>query len=120
MKLKKNDLYYKIMQAFAAMTITFSLSGCAALADSVDLDAPDFTNQQAVAKMEDTIKAHAALDNTTPGPLKTVCNYDDSIQEDETYHCTTYVKQASVVLYGDCTEAQCTATGYDKVEKSDE
>lgn len=120
MKLRKDVLYYKIMQAFATTTIMFSLSGCAALAESVDLDAPTFTNQQAVFKMEDTIKAHASLENTIPGPLQTVCNYDDSIQEDETYHCTTYVKQASVVLYADCTEEQCNATGYDKVEKSDE
>ncbi|MDR5209398.1 hypothetical protein RHO99_17870 [Salmonella enterica subsp. enterica serovar Typhimurium] len=120
MKLKKDVLFHKIMQVFAVTTMAFSLSACATLLDSVDLDAPTFTNQQAVDKMEDTIKAHAALDNTTPGPLQTVCNYDDSIQEDETYHCTTYVKESSVVLYADCTEEQCTATGYDQVEKSDE
>ena len=114
MKLNKNVLFYKIMLAF---TLSVSLSACSALLDTPDLSGPDFTNEQAVAKMEDTIKAHAALDNATPGPLQTVCNYDDSIQEDETYHCTTYVKQASVVLYADCTAEQCNATGYDKVEE---
>lgn len=110
----------KLNKILLVCALAFSTTACSTLLDvasTVDLDAPTFTNEQAVSKMEDTIKAHAALDNATPGPLQTVCNYDDSIQEDETYHCTTYVKQASVVLYADCTEEQCVATGYDKVEK---
>lgn len=110
----------KLNKILLVCALAFSTTACSTLLDvasTVDLDAPTFTNEQATAKMEDTIKAHAALENATPGPLQTVCNYDESIQEDETYHCTTYVKQASVVLYADCTEAQCVATGYDKVEE---
>ena len=109
----------KFRKLLLVCALAFSTTACSTVMDmaaDVDLDAPTFTNSQAVSKMEDTIKAHAA----PPGPLQTVCNYDESIQEDETYHCTTYVKQASVVLYADCNADQCTATGYDKVEKDNE
>lgn len=111
----------KLNKMILICALAFSATACSTLtemASSVDLTAPTFTNQQAVSKMEDTIKAHAALENTTPGPIQTVCNYDDSIQEDETYHCTTYVKESSVVLYADCTEEMCKTTGYDKVEEN--
>ena len=122
MKMNKHVLYHKIMLSFAATTLALSMSGCstmAAVLDTPDLSGPDFTNQQAVSKMEDTIKAHAALENTTPGPLQTVCNFEDG-DDEETYQCTTLVKDSSIVLYADCTAQQCTATGYDKVEKDGE
>lgn len=110
----------KFNKLLLVCALAFSTTACSTLLDVADLDEPTFTNQQATAKMEDTIKAHAAMDNVSAGPLQTVCNYDESIQEDETYHCTTYVKQSSVVLYADCTADQCNATGYDKVEKDNE
>lgn len=123
MKLKKEVLYHKIMMTFAVTSLAISLSACSAVSavlDTPDITGPDFTTAQAVSKMEDTIKAHAAMQNTSPGPLQTVCNFDDSIDDPETYHCTTYVKDSAVVLYADCTAEQCKATGYDKVVKSDE
>lgn len=120
MKLMKNELYHRIMRSFAMTAMGISLTACASFLDAADLSGPEFTNEQAVAKMEDTIKAHAALDNTTPGPIETVCNYDGSLTGDEVYHCTAYVKQSSVVLYADCTSEQCVATGYDQVEMNDE
>ena len=110
----------KLKKILLVCALSFSTTACSTLtevASNIGLDAPTFTNEQAVSKMEDTIKAHAALDNTTPGPLRTVCNYDGSLTGGEVYHCTTYVKQASVTLYADCTEEQCNATGYDKVEE---
>ncbi|WPJ72081.1 hypothetical protein DEEACLCL_00064 [Salmonella phage CRW-SP2] len=108
----------KAISVWAAMSVlVFSTTACSTLLSTPDLTGPDFTNDQAVTKMEDTIKAHAALQNTTPGALQTVCNYDDSIEDTETYHCTSFVKESMVVLYADCTAEQCTATGYDKVEK---
>lgn len=111
MKLQKDE----IMMAFAAAGFALSLSACSAVSavlDTPDLSGPDFTNEQAVSKMEDTVKARGAT-----GALQTVCNYDDSIDDPETYHCTTLVKDSMVVLYADCTTDQCAATGYDKVEK---
>lgn len=110
----------RIIAWLAVSFITISTSACSTLLDTPDLSGPDFTNPQAVAKMEDTIKAHAALQGATPGPLQTVCNYDESIQEDETYHCTSLVKDSMVVLYADCNALECQTTGYDKVEKNDE
>ena len=110
----------KRIMSIIALSITMTTTGCSTLLSTPDLSGPDFTNQQAVALMEDTIKAHAALDNTTPGALKTVCNYDDTIDDPETYRCTSLVKESMVVLYADCTPEMCKATGYDKVEKDDE
>lgn len=114
MKLNKNVLFYKIMLAF---TLSVSLSACSALLDTPDLSGPDFTQDQAQAKMDDMVKAHAALQGTTPGPIQTVCNYDDSDPTTELYHCSTFVKDSMVVLYGDCQADGCKATGYDKVEE---
>lgn len=111
MKLNKNVLFYKIMLAF---TLSVSLSACSALLDTPDLSGPDFTQDQAQTKMDDMVKAHAA---TTPGPIQTVCNYDDSDPTTELYHCSTFVKDSMVVLYGDCQADGCKATGYDKVEE---
>ncbi|QBQ78946.1 hypothetical protein HOV43_gp118 [Escherichia phage vB_EcoM_KWBSE43-6] len=114
MKLNKTVLFYKIMLAF---TLSVSLSACSALLDTPDLSGPDFTQDQAQTKMDDMVKAHAALQGTTPGPIQTVCNYDDSDPTTELYHCSTFVKDSMVVLYGDCQADGCKATGYDKVEE---
>lgn len=114
MKLNKNVLFYKIMLAF---TLSVSLSACSALLDTPDLSGPDFTQDQAQNKMDDMVKAHAALQGTTPGPTQTVCNYDDSDPTTELYHCSTFVKDSMVVLYGDCRADGCKETGYDKVEE---
>ena len=110
----------KLRSIVLACAIAFSSTACSTLLDAADLDAPDFTQQQATSKMEEMVNAHAKLEGADAGPLQTVCNYDDAVQDDEVYHCTTFVKNSSVVLYGDCTADGCNATGYDQVEKDNE
>lgn len=107
-------------RVYALASLVATTTACSSVLETPDLTGPDFTNQQAVSKMEETIKAHAALQNTTPGPIQTVCNFDDGDGDAEVYHCSTYVKESSVVLYADCAVDGCKATGYDQVEKSDE
>lgn len=98
----------------------FTATACSSLLDVADLSGPDYTNEQAVSSMENMVKSHAAQQNAAPGPLQTICNFEGSLDGDEVYHCTTLVKDSMVVLYADCRVDGCVATGYDRVEKSDE
>lgn len=110
----------KLNKIFFVCALAFSTTACSTLLDVPDLSEPDFTQDQAQTKMDDMVKAHAALQGTTPGPIQTICNYDDSDPTTEMYHCTTFVKDSMVVLYGDCQADGCKATGFDKVEKDNE
>lgn len=100
------------MKRIIIATLAFAMSGCA-------LQAPTpnevYTEAKASEQMESFIKAHAALSNTTPGPMETRCALMEKLDESETneYACATLIKQQNVVLEADCSiDAGCEATGY--------
>lgn len=88
-----------------------SLAGCATQPTPNEV----YTNAKAVEQMESFIKAHAALSNTTPGPLDTQCELLEKLDESEPneYACVSLVKNQNVVLEADCSiDLGCDATGY--------
>ena len=108
----------KLSKLALPLCLMMSVSACSSALDKV-LPTSTFTESDAVSKMEGTVRARASLQGADPGALKTVCVAveADAVADDQ-YACSTYVKSNMVVLHAVCTEsADCTTTGYDRVEE---
>lgn len=105
------------LKMFLLVAVAFTTTACAQVAstalDTVLDSQPSYTEQQAKHDMEALITKHATSQGTTPGPMQTVC----TDAGDESYACVTFLKENMIVMYGDCSEEGCKATGYDKVEE---
>lgn len=94
---------------FLAIVLSVSLAGCAATPVST------YTNTKAVEQMENFIRAHAALQDTTPGPMKTECEMLEKLDpsEENEYACATFLSSQNIVLEADCSrDIGCEASGY--------
>lgn len=97
------------------MKIKILVVGFSVLLASCAAPVSTYTDAKAAEQMENFVRAHAALQNTTPGPMKTQCEMLEKLNQDEEneYACATFVVQQNVVLEADCSrDIGCQASGY--------